>query len=177
MTTYSPLVEAQRIFDYLCKNCDQLGLPVRIQELRDSVRFVSDYNRVYFPIPFKEMETAAALKAVEGSVAGLLADLRFGKRERAISVNLESVANFLLLAYLATIDGIDKLDPAVKTKLKGRSYILNMYNQVGLVSVVFRLNSWHPLPYHTVFKFKYLYYLLIKSFQTQNHSSRVKIGP
>lgn len=29
------------------------------------------------------METAPALKAADGSVAGLLADLRFGKRERA----------------------------------------------------------------------------------------------
>lgn len=127
MSIYSPLAEAQRIFDYLCKNCDQLGLPVHIQELRDSVEFVSDYNRVYFPIPFKEMETAAALKAVEGSVAGLLADLKLGKRERAISVNLESVANFLFQGYIATVNGMGKLDPAVKTKLKGRGHILNMY--------------------------------------------------
>ena len=121
MVLYSPLAEAQRIFDYLCKNGDQLGLPVGIQNLRDNVKFVSDYNRVYFPIPFKEMETAAALKALEGSIAGLLADLRFGKQERAISVDLESVTNFLFQGYLATIDGMGKLDPAAKSKLKGTS--------------------------------------------------------
>jgi hypothetical protein len=65
MTIYSPLAEAKRVFDYMCNNDDQLGLPVRIQELIGSVRFVSDYNRVFVPTHFKEMEIAAALKAVE----------------------------------------------------------------------------------------------------------------
>ena len=119
MTTYSPTLEAQRIFQYLCKNGDQLGLPASIQEAKEAVKFSSDYDRVYFPIPFKEMETAAALKALEGLVAHELANLRFGKRERTVSVNLERVTNFLFQAYLVTVDGLGKLDPGVKTKLKG----------------------------------------------------------
>jgi hypothetical protein len=123
MTTYSPTLEAQRIFQYLCKNGDQLGLPASIQEAKEAVKFSSDYDRVYFPIPFKEMETAAALKALEGLVAHELANLRFGKRERTVSVNLERVTNFLFQAYLATVDGLGKLDPGVKSKLKGRGYL------------------------------------------------------
>jgi len=128
MTIYSPTQEAQRIFQYLCKNGDQLGLPARIQEVKEVVKFSSDYDRVYFPIPFKEMETAAALKALEGTVAQELADLRFGKRERTVSVNLERVTNFLFQAYLATVDGLGKLDPGVKSKLKGRGCQLRERN-------------------------------------------------
>lgn len=119
MTAYSPLQETQRIFQYLCENGDQLGLPASIQDIKDRVTFVSNYNRVYFPIPFKEMEVASALKAVEGSVACALADLKFGKREREVCVNLEKATNFLFQAYRATVDGLGKLDPKVKSKLKG----------------------------------------------------------
>ena len=121
MTAYSPLQETQRIFHYLCENGDQLGLPASIQDIKDRVTFVSNYNRVYFPIPFKEMEVASALKAVEGSVACALADLKFGKREREVCVNLEKATNFLFQAYRATVDGLGKLDPKVKSKLKGRT--------------------------------------------------------
>lgn len=115
---YSPLLEAQRVFEELCKNGDQFNLPNSVQGT--SVRFVSDYNRVYFPIPFKEMETTSALKAVEGSVACALANLKFGKRERTVSINLERVTCFLFQAYLASVDGLGKLDPGIKAKLKGR---------------------------------------------------------
>lgn len=101
-----------------------MGLPESLQEVAAKVKFVSDYDHVYFPIPFKETETAAALKAVEGSVACLLADLRYGKQEeRVLSVSLEKTTNFLFQAYLATVDGLGKLDPAIKTKLKDTDYL------------------------------------------------------
>ncbi|CZR68323.1 probable CAIB/BAIF family enzyme [Phialocephala subalpina] len=121
--TYSPLLEAQRILQYLCQQAGALGLPESLQDVAAQVKFVSDYDHVYFPIPFKETETAAALKAVEGSVACLLADLKQGKQERVLSVSLEKTTNFLFQAYLATVDGLGKLEPAVKSKLKDTDYL------------------------------------------------------
>jgi hypothetical protein len=121
--TYSPLLEAQRILQFLCQQAGALGLPERLQDVAALVKFVSDYDQVYFPIPFKETETAAALKAVEGSVACLLADLKYGKQERTLSVSLEKTTNFLFQAYLATVDGLGKLDPAIKSKLKDTDYL------------------------------------------------------
>jgi len=122
--TYSPLLEAQRILQYLCQQAGCLGLPESLQEVAAKVKFVTDYDHVYFPIPFKETETAAALKAVEGSLACLLADLRYGKQEdRVLSVSLEKTTNFLFQAYLATVDGLGKLDPAIKAKLKDTDYL------------------------------------------------------
>ncbi|KAK4996174.1 hypothetical protein LTR66_004147 [Elasticomyces elasticus] len=121
--TYSPLLEAQRILQYLCGQAGALGLPDSLQDAAAQVEFVSDYDHVYFPIPFKETETTAALKAVEGSVACLLADLKYGKQARVLSVSLEKTTNFLFQAYLATVDGLGKLDPAIKAKVKDTDYL------------------------------------------------------
>jgi len=120
---YSPLLEAHRIFQHLCHQAGPLGLPESLQDVVAQVQFVSDYDHVYFPIPFKETETAAALKAVEGSVACLLADLKYGKQVRHLSVNLEKTTNFLFQAYLATVDGLGKLDPNIKAKLKDTDFL------------------------------------------------------
>jgi len=119
---YSPVSEAQRIFKLLCERADSLGLPKSIQRIKDRVTIESDYDRIYFPIPFKESETAAALKAVEGAVASSLADLKYGQADRLVNVNLERATCFLFQAYLATIDGLGKLDQGVKAKLKGTIY-------------------------------------------------------
>lgn len=121
--TFSPLLEAQRILQYLCQQAGPLGLPESVHEVAAQVKFVSDYDHFYFPIPFKETETAAALKAVEGSVACLLADLKYGKQERELRVSLEKTTNFLFQAYLATVDGLGKLDPTIKAKLKDTDYL------------------------------------------------------
>jgi len=90
-----------------------------MHEIRGNVKIESDFDRVYFPIPFKETETAAALKAVEGAVACALAELKFGKSERIVRVDLERATCFLFQAYLATVDGLGKLDKGVTAKLKG----------------------------------------------------------
>jgi len=116
---YSPVTEARRIFQLLCERADQLGLPASILDIKDSVRIESDYDRVYFPIALKETETAAALKAVEGAVASALADLKYGKADRIVKVDLERATCFLFQAYLATVDGLGKLNKDVKSKLKG----------------------------------------------------------
>jgi hypothetical protein len=116
---FSSINEARRIFELLCEQADQLGLPPNLREIKEHVTFRSDYDRIYFPIPFKETETAAALKAVEGSVAIELANLKYGTENREVIIDLERATCFLFQAYLARIDGLGKLDDQVKTKLKG----------------------------------------------------------
>ncbi|KAJ5946939.1 CoA-transferase family III [Penicillium verhagenii] len=117
---YSPVLETTRIFSSLCDQSERLGLPEDVIAHKDRVSFSSSHNEIYFPIPFKETETLAALKGVEGSVAAALADLRFGKTEqpRSVQVSLEAATAFGCQAYMAKIDGLSKLDPNVKSKLK-----------------------------------------------------------
>ena len=114
---YSPVVEACRIFNLLT---DKSGLrlpPTLIR--RENVSFNSDLDDVYFPIPLKETETAAALKAIEASLISEIADLRYGgDHQRVININLDKVACFMLSGYLATVNGLGKLDPQVKKIIK-----------------------------------------------------------
>jgi hypothetical protein len=128
---YSPVLEARRIFRLLCEQADNLGLPESISAIKGKVRIESDYDRVYFPIPFKETETAAALKAVEGAVACALAQLKFGEANFVVRVDLERASCFLFQAYLATVDGLGKLDKGVKTKLKGGPDRISLGNFSG----------------------------------------------
>lgn len=118
-TGYSPLREANRIFSLLCDQAERLSLPEQVASNRDKVSFYSPHDRIYYPIPFKETETLAALKALEGSVAAALADLRYGASPRDVKVSLEKATAFGCQAYMAKLDGLSKLDPAVKSRLKG----------------------------------------------------------
>lgn len=120
---YSPVLETSRIFSSLCDQSERLSLPEEVLANKDKVSFSTSHNEIYFPIPFKETETLAALKGVEGSVAAALADLRFGATEqpRSVQVSLEAATAFGCQAYMAKIDGLSKLDPNVKSKLKGMS--------------------------------------------------------
>jgi hypothetical protein len=118
--SYSPVQEARRIFSYLCDQAERLSLPPQVVEKKDAVSFSSSHNEIYYPIPFKETETLAALKGVEGCVASAIADLRFGEQKRNVKINLEKATAFGCQAYMAKLDGLSKLDPAVKSKLKGR---------------------------------------------------------
>ncbi|KAJ5715850.1 CoA-transferase family III [Penicillium malachiteum] len=117
---YSPVLETSRIFSNLCDQSERLGLPPHVLENKDKVSFSSSHNEIYLPIPFKETETLAALKGIEGSVAAALADVRFGRSEqpRSVQVSLEGATAFGCQAYMAKIDGLSKLDPNVKSKLK-----------------------------------------------------------
>lgn len=117
--TYSPIREAGRIFSLLCDQSERFSLPPQVVENRDKVSFYSSHDQIYYPIPFKETETLAALKGVEGAVAAALADLRYGASSRDIKVSLEKATAFGCQAYMAKLDGLSKLDPAVKTRLKG----------------------------------------------------------
>ncbi|EEP76374.1 predicted protein [Uncinocarpus reesii 1704] len=66
---YSPLQETQRIFDLLCGLKDSLSLPPDLETNAKDLAFTSEKDTVYFPIPLKETETAAALKGIEALVA------------------------------------------------------------------------------------------------------------
>lgn len=124
---YSPVREAGRIFSLLCDQTDRLDLPPGAVGGKDAVSFYSSHDEIYFPIPFKETETLAALKGIEGSVAAAIADLRYGQspQKRNVKVNLERATAFGCQAYMAKVDGLSKLDPGVKSKLKGlrRAYL------------------------------------------------------
>ncbi|KAJ5084625.1 CoA-transferase family III [Penicillium alfredii] len=117
---YSPILETSRIFSELCDQSERLNLPPEVQASKDRVSFSTSHNEIYFPIPFKESETLAALKGVEGSVAAAIADLRFGRgaSPRSVQVSLEGATAFGCQAYMAKVDGLSKLDSAVKAKLK-----------------------------------------------------------
>lgn len=83
----------------------------------------TDGTQIYFPCPFKETEASVALKTIEASAVAAIADLRYGgeKKRRKIEINLEQTACFLFSTYIATIAGMGKQDPNVKSKLKGAS--------------------------------------------------------
>jgi hypothetical protein len=98
---------------------DQLPPEVDFHLDRISFSTCSDGHRIYFPCPFKENEAAAALKAVEAGVVAAIADLRYGAQKRKIDVNLEKTAAFLFSTYIATIGDMSKVDPGVKSKVKG----------------------------------------------------------
>ncbi|KAB5540451.1 CAIB/BAIF family protein [Coniochaeta sp. 2T2.1] len=116
--TYSPKAEARRILDLILQHARELQLPEDVEGKVQSLEFTTEKDQPYFPIPFKETETSAALKAVEALVASSIADLRFGKRQRHIEINLEQTTCFLFQTYLSTIDGLGKYSPGVKSKLK-----------------------------------------------------------
>ena len=122
---YSSTAEARRILDYLLTQFDPVSLPPQAAKgaSNATVTFKAARDAPYFPIPFKETETAAALKAVEGAVAALLSDLKDASgdktKARHITVDLEKTTAFLCQAYLATVGGLGKLDPDVKALLKG----------------------------------------------------------
>lgn len=119
--TYSSQQEASAIFDLLASSLDSIALPSEVTAKKADVEFTSKRDSPYFPIPFKETETAAALKAIEGCVVALLAGLNDKTpTKRRIRVDLEKTTAFLFQAYLARVGGLGKLDKNVRTLLKGR---------------------------------------------------------
>ncbi|OPB44592.1 L-carnitine dehydratase/alpha-methylacyl-CoA racemase [Trichoderma guizhouense] len=123
--TYSSKKEALTILQYLCNQFDPISLPAGVASRAEYVQFVAERDQPYFPIPFKETETTAALKAIEASVASLLADTRQEGQvpERKITVDLEKTTAFLFQAYLARVGGYGKLDKGVKSMLKDTDFL------------------------------------------------------
>lgn len=129
---YSSREEAIRILEYLSGLFDPISLPPEAIARRSKIHFTADRDQPYFPIPFKETETTAALKAIEGTIASLLAETGGdgNAQEAKVHVNLEKTTAFLFQAYLARVGGLGKLDKKVREFLKGWSckntrFILN----------------------------------------------------
>lgn len=123
--TYSSKKEALTILQYLCTQFDPISLPAGVASRVEYVQFAAERDQPYFPIPFKETETTAALKAIEASVASLLADTRQDGQipGRKIVVDLEKTTAFLFQAYLARVGGYGKLDKGVKSMLKDTDFL------------------------------------------------------
>lgn len=119
---YSMTAETKRILDLITS---LVPLPLSQTHIRNNVSFTSYSDFPYFPIPFKETEVAAALKAIEGNLASALVALDNDKDESSapVTVNLEKTTAFLFQAYLATVGGLGKLDKEVKRYLKGTMII------------------------------------------------------
>jgi hypothetical protein len=84
---------------------------------------------LHFPCPLKEQEATAAIKALEACAVAAMADLRYGwnTNPRAIHVDLDRIACFLMSAYITTLDGLGKGDALIKTKIPGRYYVSGTY--------------------------------------------------
>ncbi|KAJ6781467.1 hypothetical protein PWT90_02671 [Aphanocladium album] len=117
---YSSKEEAIRIFQYLLGVFDPISLPSEVASRQNKVNFTAERDQPYFPIPFKETETTAALKAIEGTLAALLAETCDNgiTKEAEVNVNLEKTTAFLFQAYLARVGGLGKLDKQVRELLK-----------------------------------------------------------
>ncbi|KAF7937189.1 uncharacterized protein EAE98_001503 [Botrytis deweyae] len=108
--------EATRTLQQLV--CSELPSEV-LKHLEDvTYTTATDGTQIYFPCPFKETEATVALKSVEASVVAAIADLRYGEQKRKIEINLEQTATFLFSTYIATIAGMNKQHPDVKSRLK-----------------------------------------------------------
>ena len=141
-TSYSTKAESARILDVLLGSFkgDNVSLPDAIKSKTDDVNFTGTHDKPYFPIPFKETETTAALKAIEGSIAALLADVKDGEaKKRTITVDQEKTTAFLFQAYLARVGGLGKLDKDVRKLLKGEWYInLKKKKKMGISVLIFK---------------------------------------
>jgi hypothetical protein len=123
-TRYSVLDGCKKATETLRKVAINQLPPELLQHLEDvTLSTTTDGTQIYFPCPFKETEATVALKSVEASVIAALAHLRYPNddRKRRIVVDLERTATFLFSTYIATIGGLGKQDPNVKSKLKGMS--------------------------------------------------------
>lgn len=113
-------------------------LPSEILKHLEDVTYTTatDGTQIYFPCPFKETEATVALKSVEASVVAAIGDLRYGEQQRKIEIDLEKTATFLFSTYIATIAGMNKQHPDVKSKLKGNMFPLNLAHKHLLTSSI-----------------------------------------
>ena len=115
---YSMLAETKKSLEILLNLCSS-HLPPESFDSIGSVVFTSQPTSTpYFPCPLKEIEAISALKAAEAGLAAGIWELRSGKKPGQVVVDLEKATCFLFSAYIATVDGFRKGDPAVKGKLK-----------------------------------------------------------
>ena len=102
----------------LCEGQAPEEFPRYLQHVLFTTRSPSG-DLVCFPTALREQEAGSALKALEACAAAALADLRYGSEPRLIGVDVDRTACFLMSAYLTTINGVDKGNPAVRTLIPG----------------------------------------------------------
>lgn len=117
--SYSPIDTCKQIFDNLISNPQFGPLPKEARDSSENVKFniggLDDEKKLLFlPCPFKQVETISALKGIEGAVANSIGKLRYGV-DQSIDVDLYHATFFLLMAYVASVDGYTKLE---KEKVK-----------------------------------------------------------
>lgn len=95
---------------------NEANLPAEVTSLVSRTTFTNESTPI-LPCPFRQLEAAAALKAIEAAVANAIGKERFGY-EQDVSIDLQHATLFLFCTYLATVDGMGKQDPKVKAKLK-----------------------------------------------------------
>ena len=95
----------------------ELPLPDDVRRIVERTTFTNASTPI-LPCPFKQLEAAAALKAIEAAVANVIGERRFGYKQD-VTIDLQHATLFLFMAYLATVDGLGKQDKGVKAKLKG----------------------------------------------------------
>jgi hypothetical protein len=117
--TYSTLESTKKAIQSLVED-PLLCIPSQVKSLLSRTTFTNDSAPI-LPCPFKQLEAAAALKAVEAATANAIGEIRFGEVQD-VTIDLQHATLFLLMAYLATVDGFGKQDKGVKAKLKGISY-------------------------------------------------------
>lgn len=119
-TPYSSLEETRRVLSLILS---LVTLPKEVEAaVQNQTLFTADVDFPYFPIPFKETETAGALKAIEAAFALALQNTKTQQQQQQkpgqIVINLEKTTAFLFEAYLAKVGKYGKLDPEVKKYLK-----------------------------------------------------------
>lgn len=110
-------------------------IPDDARQLAQNVTFdgISSPDQLELACPFKQCETITALKAVEASVANALGKLRYGYDQK-VHIDMGHATLFLLMAYVASVDGMTKLDPNVKSKLKDTDLLQaqsNLYRRMS----------------------------------------------
>ena len=117
--TFSVLESTQDAVDVVV-NDPLTPLPAEVKQLVSRTTFTNEAAPI-LPCPFRQLEAAAALKAVEGAVANAIGKERFGF-EQNVSIDLQHATLFLLMAYITTIDGLGKQDKGIKSKVKGKEF-------------------------------------------------------
>ncbi len=121
-SNYSVLEGSRKATEALRKAAGDQLPPEILRHLQHvSLTTSTDGSQIYFPCPFKETEATVALKSVEACMVAALAELQYPDIDpcRNIEVDLERTATFLFSTYIATIGGLGKHSPNVKSKLKG----------------------------------------------------------
>ncbi|KAI0457602.1 CAIB/BAIF family enzyme [Xylaria acuta] len=85
----------------------------------------------YIPIPFKETETVAALKMIEGSLANAILSQRresgISIRDSRVMVDLDRTTAFLLQTYVTTLNGCAKLAPWTKWLMSQKPFSTDIH--------------------------------------------------